>query len=446
MDTRDVTAPRRRFAGRHDAAGLGEEEFAALAEVLLSPQPAAPPPAVETPPADDDVAPSTEADAPHGLYVLVPAGIEPLNRRDAALTAARRLALGRRPAAVFVFENDLVEAHVLGETACGRLGPQNYLGALDLDRTIADLLAQCDQVGVVVLDPPNGRLRGLGSAARRIVFLATADAESVVETYRTLKAWRMSGALAQAALLLVDGNGDGQAGRLGRRLRRAARGFLGCEVAIQRDGPAVGGDVPVDLPQPVRIFSQTPAAEVWPRLLAAVGCAEPMAAARVVAAPATALPADAQRPSAVPESRAVVPAGTDICPAFSLWEPAERGELLTAIEAQLGSLLGGSLRVVFRVGVDEPGAPPLAGVRDDGALVAILLPGPGEAADTGAAERWLDVHRPLLARAYASAGVAAGPRPTAIALAPLEAGPPADGIRRFVPVRLGGHKGIVLLP
>ncbi|HUU09043.1 MAG TPA: hypothetical protein VM431_00715 [Phycisphaerae bacterium] len=432
MDTRDVTAPRRRFAGRHDAAGLGEEEFAALAEVLLSPQPAAPPTAVETPPAADaDVAPPPEIDAPQGLYVLVPAGIEPVNRRDAALAAARRLAPGRRPAAVFVFENGLVEAHVLGETACGRLGPQNYLGALDLDRTIADLLAQCDQVGVVVLDPPNGRLRGLGSAARRIVFLATADAESVVETYRTLKAWRMGGALAQAALLLVDGNGDGQAGRLGRRLRRAARGYLGCEVAIQRDGPAAGGDVHVDLPQPVRIFSQTPADEVWPRLLAAAGCAEPMAAAPVVAAP---------------ESRAVVPARTDICPAFSLWDQAERGELLTAIEAQLGSLVGGSLRVVFQVEVDEPGAPPLAGVRDDGALVAILLPGPGEAADTAAAERWLEVHRSLLARAYGSAEIAAGPKPTAIALAPLEAGPPAEGIRRFVPVRLGGHKGIVLLP
>jgi hypothetical protein len=30
-------------------------------------------------------------------------------------------------------------------------------------------------------------------------------------------------------------------------------------------------------------------------------------------------------------------------------------------------------------------------------------------------------------------------------LAPLEP-PPADGIRRFLPVRMGGHRGVVLLP
>jgi hypothetical protein len=130
---------------------------------------------------------------------------------------------------------------------------------------------------------------------------------------------------------------------------------------------------------------------------------------------------------------------------FSVWNPADRAELLAAIEAQAPSLLASDLRLVFRVDVDEPGAPPLAAVRADGALVAILVPSPGELPDTPEAERWLAVHRSLLARAYSSAGIAAEARVSAVVLAPLES-PPGDGPRRFLPVRMGGHRGVVILP
>ena len=120
--------------------------------------------------------------------------------------------------------------------------------------------------------------------------------------------------------------------------------------------------------------------------------------------------------------------------------------MVAAVREQGASLFGGSLRLAFEVDVDEPGAPPLAAVRDNGALVAILLPEPGETADTAAAERWLRVHASLLARAYPSSGIAAGSEASAVVLAPLETAPASDGVQRFVPVKLGGHRGVVLLP
>jgi len=152
--------------------------------------------------------------------------------------------------------------------------------------------------------------------------------------------------------------------------------------------------------------------------------------------PAPAVPAAARRQEGAP---------ADVCPVFSVWQPADRAELLAAIEAQAPSLLAADLRVVFRVDVDEPGAPPLAAVRAEGALVAILVTAPGEAADTAAAERWLAVHRSLLARAYPSAGIAAEGGASAVVLAPLQS-PPPDGLRRFLPIRMGGHRGVVLVP
>ena len=224
MEPTELTTPRRRFAGRRGEAGLGEAEFAALAHVLLSADPVAAAQAAE--PLADEGTPVSEAPVPRGLYVLVPAGIDPAGRRDAALTAARLLAPHHRPTAVFVFENGLVDAHVLGEMACGRLGPQNYLGPADMDRTVGDLVGQCDQIGLVLLDPPNRRLHRLSSTACRTVFLATPDAEGIVETYRTLKAWRSSGTLSDTAVLFVGPGGDRGTGDLGQRLRRAAQGFL----------------------------------------------------------------------------------------------------------------------------------------------------------------------------------------------------------------------------
>jgi hypothetical protein len=88
----------------------------------------------------------------------------------------------------------------------------------------------------------------------------------------------------------------------------------------------------------------------------------------------------------------------------------------------------------------------LAGVRADGALVAILLQDGDRPVDTGAATAWLNLHRSLFIRAYPRAGIQAGAAPGAIVLAPLSATPRTDGVLRFLPVRFGGHRGIVLVP
>ncbi len=439
-----LAARRRRVAG-HGAGGVRGGDFAALAAALLS-SPAEPAESLPRAPASvAGAAGSVEAAAPRGLYLLVPAGIEPSARRAAVLAAAGRLAPQGRPAAVLIFENGTVDAHVFGELAWGRLGPQT-----DVDRAIDTLVGQCDPVGIVLLDPLNGELRRLGPAARRTVFMATPDAESVVETYRTLKAWlaRTGGAGAagasDAALLVLGRADDQRVARFHGRLRQAARGFLGCDLAIQ-------GSLAPDLESgrdgrgAFQVLSKAPADQVWPRLLDAAGCGAPHAGELDASVGEAGLPAPAAGHALAPAATAA-PAAPGVCPAFSLWTPADRGELAAAIEAQVPSLLGGAIRLVFRVEVDEPDAPPLAAVRNDGGLVAILLPAPGETPDTRAAQRWLAVHRRLLARAYPSAGIAAEATPSAIVLAPLEALPASDGIRRIVPVRLGGHRGIVLVP
>jgi len=493
MERTELTAPKRRFAGRRDTPP-SQDPLDALAEAFLShcpaPSPSAAPAAVSeefaaAACASAETVTAAVAPPPEGLYVLIPSGIEPPNRRRAALDVARRLAPPNRPAAVFVFDGPMVDAHVLGEVAGGRLGPQNYLTAADIDRTIANLMGQCAQIAIAILGEPNGEVRRLGPAAPRTIFLVRPDGESIVETYRGLKIWRQGGARSEAALVVLGGDGGEDAGRLHRRLRKTARAFLGCDLSVQGGLAAAGPITTSEHPEPLCLFSHAPADRVWPCLLAAARCDPanhrqtaglPAAAQRLFHDPdcrAAAFPGgresggievrgDLGRPprggletdsngeagaSGAPHapSQENAPAIPDICPVFSLWKPDDRAELLAAIEAQAPGLLAGGLRMVFAVGVDEPGAPPLAAVRDDGALVAILVPEPGETVDTPAAEKWLAVHRDLLARAYPSAGIAAGATTSAMVLAPLEP-PPADGIRRFLPVRMGGHRGVVLLP
>ena len=129
--------------------------------------------------------------------------------------------------------------------------------------------------------------------------------------------------------------------------------------------------------------------------------------------------------------------------AVEFWNPTDAASLLAAMEPQVPALLGDRFRGVLRPDVDEPGAPALVAVRDDGALVAILVQDAGGSADTDAAKWWLAAHRSLLARAYP--GISPEAEPSAIALVPV--GPiPGDGARRFVPVKVGGRCGVVLLP
>jgi hypothetical protein len=473
MDRSGPTGPKRYFAGRREAPPPRQNPFDVLAETLLSPRVAeasAPPPAPPEP--RERAARLDRAAAPEGLYVLVPAGIEPDDRRRTVLEVARHLAPPDRPTAIFVFDGSTVDAHVFGEVAGGRPGPQNDLTAADIDRTIVDLVGQCAQVGIALVGEADGALKRLGPAARQTVFVSRPDAESIVETYREMKAWRQGGARAEASLLVLGGEGDDEAARVHRRLRKTVRAFLGCDLAIQGYLASVAAEPTVEHRQPLSLFSQTPADQVWARLLAATQ-GELASAGSAAAGPATesscaaglpcataglsghaaACPGDAPRPDPGMRPAPAVPAAArrqegapaDICPVFSVWQPADRAELLAAIEAQAPSVLATDLRVVFRVDVDEPGAPPLAAVRADGTLVAILVTAPGEAADTAAAERWLAVHRSLLVRAYPSAGIAAEGGASAVVLAPLQS-PPPDGLRRFLPVRMGGHRGVVILP
>jgi len=465
MDRSGPTGPKRYFAGRREAPPVRQNPLDALAETLLSPRvaEASAPPA--PPEARERAARLDRAAAPDGLYVLVPAGIEPDDRRRTVMEVARYLAPPNRPTAIFVFDGSRVDAHVLGEVAGGRLGPQNYLTAADIDRTLIDLVGQCAQVGIALVGEADGELKRLGPVARQTVFVSRPDAESIVETYREMKAWRQGGARSEASLLVLGGEGDDEAGRVHRRLRKTVRAFLGCDLAIQ-GYLASAAESTVEHPQPLCLFSQTPADRVWACLLAATqgdlasagsaaaGTAtESSCATAGLSGHAAACPGDAPRPDPGMRPAPAVPAAARrqegapavVCPVFSVWQPADRAELLAAIEAQAPSLLAADLRVVFRVDVDEPGAPPLAAVRAEGALVAILVTAPGEAADTAAAERWLAVHRSLLARAYPSAGIAAEGGASAVVLAPLQS-PPPDGLRRFLPIRMGGHRGVVLVP
>jgi len=465
--------PKRR--GPNGSAATADD-LAAVADVLLSsPPPASAGPArrvygpgpaasagTATAPgrARKDV-PSVLADPPRGLYLLVPAGVDPGDRRAAALRAARCLAPRRRPAGVLLLEGGRVDAHVLGEADSGRLGPQNYLGAADLDQALRRLAGQCAQIALVPLDAAYDAIGWIGPPRDRPVLVVGANDEGLLEAYRTLKGWRRCDAAGEATVLYVGADGD-RAAALHDRLRRAARAFLNCDPAMHRaacsgsgEGAATSG---------VRVFAGVPAAAVWAALLAMAGetsLAGAEGRSDMAAGPAAGEPphdgsADgkarrpgethttagkADRPPLIPNAASPRSASRA---AFALWAPESREDLLGVLERQLPGLLGGSLRRVFRVDVDEPGAPPLAGVRDDGALVAILLAEPDESVDTRSAERWMRVHWSLLARTQGGVGLAGDPKVAVVALAPARRSA-ADGVRRFVPVRLGGHRGIVLL-
>ena len=415
----------RRFTGSRAADGSRGRGFDALCDVLLSPDDEraaehAPPPAAP---------PGTI----RGLYVLAMAGVEPAARRQTALAVAHELAPRSAPAAVFLFENGRADAHLLGEPACGRLGPQSYLPSADMGENAARLAGWCDQVGLALLDSVTAVPADLAPAVRSAVFVATPGAESLVEAYREFKLWRArapagapDAAGSGSAIFVVEASGADDASRLHERFARAARRFLDCDVAIRGFLAGAGGAA---LPtEPLRLFADAPSASVWSAL----------SAAAVEGMPFSPFPFN-------PQSAICNPQSSSSAAVVGLWRPPDREALLAAVEAQVPALLGERCRLVVRVEVDEPDAPPLAAVRDDGALVAILIADGGRPADARAAEEWLQVHRSLLARAYPSAGISAGAAPSAVVLAPLEPAA-ADGVRRFLPVQVGGRQGIVLLP
>ncbi len=406
--------------------------------------------------ADVTDGPAPEAAPPRGVYMLVPAGVNPAARRQAALDAAARLAARDRPAAVLLFEGGRVDAHVLGETAGGRLGPQNYFGGADLGQAVRRLADHCDPIALVPLDAPEAVFDGLPPAVERPVFLVDADAESLVEAYRTLKTWRQAGAAGRSAVLYGDGS-PAAAGPRHARLRQAARAFLGCDLARQRTRHGDAARRGMAAASGVRVFAGARAEDVWAPLLAvaaeasAAGAVETPPAERDVpetvaaepAAPAVAEDTPVRGVCAAPH-RAAGPAPS-VRPAFTLWRPESRDELLDAMEAQLPALLGEAYPHVFRVDVAEPGAPPLVAVRLDGTLVALRFGEANEAVPTEPTRRWLRVHWPLLVRAYPHANLPEEPRVETMVLAAARPDPSDGTVHRFVPVRLGGHKGIVLL-
>ena len=85
-------------------------------------------------------------------------------------------------------------------------------------------------------------------------------------------------------------------------------------------------------------------------------------------------------------------------------------------------------------------------VRDDGTLVAILFGEPDEYVPSGPARAWLRVHWPLLMRVRPDAGLGGEPKVGTMVLAASRPAQAEDKVRRFVPVRLGARKGLVLLP
>ena len=472
-----------------------------------------------------------EAPSVGALYAIVPAGIDPADRRRVSLEAAARLARPDRPAAVLVFDAGHVDAVVVGGAEPLAACNITHLDDSDYEWRVREIIERWGPVGLVALDESAEDLRRIGCAAGRPIFLAAADEEGIVEAYRGLKLWRRVGAGTEAALFLPDAPTPQLAAHLHRRLARAAQEFLGCDLALQQEsaGAAEAGRF-----YRVRcVFAGAAAAEIWPLVLSAAGIAgEPPGAgdapatadeARATAqeAPATAdeapmtedsgaagdagseAAADATResqpegtgpgqsddrseagaqgqPAPAPAAQPVPPlaedkeapepteaqAAPDVTQAqaepeagdggaaqaadggvvLAPWTPADRGEILAILLAQAPALVPGPVRCVFRVDVDEPAAPPLAAVRQDGALVAILLAVTGEQADTAAAEAWLAVHRSLLARAYPAAGISAAVGPTSVVLELFAPPPAAPGVRRLLLVMVGGRPAIVVMP
>lgn len=447
MDQASASSRKRRFAGRTVASRSPGRGFDVLAEVLLSS-----PPTVATEP-EPPPAPSCPTPVRPASFVLDAIGLEPSIRRPSALAAAAHLTAGETCAAVFVFHDSRVDAHVFGERACGRLGPQH--GASDVGGTVAELVGECEQIGVVLLDGPVGPAGGIAGTAGHVVLVSTPDPESLVETYREAKRWHAAGVRSLAALFV----GEASAGErdevdaLYDRLHRAARMFLGEDLALLG---RVGGGKTRKAPQAwYRIFSEASAAEVWPHLVprsgegaspaettGEVGEADPVPAGPPPRTAPAELPPGGPAETPGPSATAPVRAPA----VLSLWRPEAAEDIRGAVEVQLHTLIGERFRTAFRVDVAEPGAPPLVAVREDGGMVAVLIAENGQPVDTAAAVRWLEVHRPLLAKAYGSVPPSAEVAPSAVVLAPLEVPQRCDGIRRFLPVRCGGRKGVVLLP
>jgi len=516
--------------------GVGGADLAAVADLLLSSSPARPASVVAGPGApaarpaasspsvacEEAAAPSAapsagaradglaRAQAP--FYLVVPAGVDPGRRWAAALQAVRCLAPAGRASAVVLVGGGRAEGLVVGETARTRLGPPVVTEPADLDGLLQRVVPLAGPLAMVLLDAPEAvpvgaMWPGRREAVDRPLFVTFADAEGLIETYRTLKGWRRGAAAGRAAVFyLVDGEaveGSGVAG-LHARLARAAARCLGARLRME-GAAAVGGD---GLPL-VRLFAGLPAGAVWaalrrlvprraeegPAFSGAVGGAgEVGAGAGPAAGPA---PVDeapsragrAPRPLArapgehgsggaaavrtdAPAEAAAPPRGGAVVPAFRLWEPKDRQALFAALADQLPGLLGEGLRTLFPVGVAEPGAPALVGLRPDGAMVAVVVAEADEPVDTAATEAWVRAHRGLLVRAFglgaappgsggrmdgavpaardeaASAardGAAEGEASVAtVVLSPVRPGA-GDGRLRFVPVRLGGRRGVVIV-
>ncbi len=418
MHTVTTAPPTRRFAGRRRAPAEATETggVESLAGVLLSDPSPAPCSEHASPPVPGGAGPL------RGLYFLDARGIDPAVRRRTALAAAVGLAPKGRPAALLVMDGDRADVHLAGEMAWGRVGPHPWVGA-DPGRAVDGLLGQCDQVAVILLAPPEGGLRAADRTPRRVVFLATDEAESLVETYRGMKGWCAAAEALEPGLVVVGDAGEEQAARVHARLGRVARAFLGRELALCGTVPPP----PEARAEPMALFERASSADVWPRLLGAD---------RTASAPEPSAPAAPTPPTDPP------PAPTSI---FHLWRPPDEPSLVAAIEARVPALVGPRLRATIRIEVDEPGAPPLVAVCEDGALVAILVHRDGTPPETGPAEQWLKVHARLLRRAYPTAGIAPEVPPRAVVLAGVDVRTVRDGVRRFVPVRTGGRTGIVLL-
>jgi hypothetical protein len=417
-------APRRHFAGR-EVAPSRREDLAALAGALLSSSSGA-----------TGCLQPVPLPKPPSVCIVDPCGLDGLDRRQAAVAAAARLVTPDKPAACLVFENGRADAYPLGSAPS------------DETLTAADFIATCDQVVVVALDGTGGP----GPAADRTVFLTGPDTEGLLETYRGLKSWRAAHPVSPAALFVVGAESAEEARRLHRRLAIVARQCMGFELGDAGFSP------PSSAADATPILTDMPAADVLAMLPAGgTGCLQPVSSEKNTGGQA----ASATHPnrvagatgrlsaSATDETRPISGAEKQDeaeYRVFSPWVPESREALLAAIEVQGPALGGGAFQQIFRVEVDEPGAPPLAAVRTDGALVAILVARPGESVDAAAAGRWLAVHRRLLARAYPCSGIRADVEPSAIVLAPVDGPAMADGVRRFVAVRTGGHRGIVLLP
>jgi len=520
------------------AAGVGTgggAELAAVADLLLSSSPARPASAAAGPGAPaarpaasspsvaggEAAAPSAdpsagaEADGFGGgqapFYLVVPAGVDPGWRWAAALQAVRCVAPAGRASAVVLVGGGRAEGVVVGETARTRLGPPVVIEPADLDGLLRQVVPAASPLAVVLLDAPEAvpvgaMWPGRREAVDRPLFVAFADAEGLIETYRTLKGWRRGEAAGRAAVfyLVNGGAADGGVVGLHARLARAAARCLGARLRMEGAAAVEGEGLPV-----VRLFASLPAGAVWAALRrlgpgraeegpafsgAAGGAGEVGAGAGPAAGPAPVDEASsaaerAPRPSArapgehgsggaaaagtdAPAEAAAPPRDGAVVPAFRLWEPEDRQALFAALADQLPGLLGEGLRALFPVGVAEPGAPALVGLRADGAMVAVVVAEADEPVDTAATEAWVRAHRGLLVRAFglgaappgsggrtdgavpagrdkaasaARGGAAEGePQVATVVLSPVRPGA-GDGRLRFVPVRLGGRRGVVLV-